>query len=266
MRILIFGASGFIGTHLVRHALESDVEVVAFSRSGGSHGEGVKWSLGDPVSEALCRDADCALHLAHDFNGEAGASLTIEATLSTIAALRALGVKRQLYFSSYSAGPHATSVYGRTKLAIEQALASAPDVVIVRPGLVLGEGGIYGRINGWVRKNWIVPLPDNGVGMVPVIEISRLCRESLNLASVAHVSRQANLFERAPVSLRQLVLSAAAKAGKRPLIVPVPSRLVLWGLRLAARLPIRLPVNEDNLAGFLANQTAQHISTLDNER
>lgn len=265
MRLLILGAAGFIGSHLVREAVAQGHEVVALCRSGGVEGfagRTVSWALGQAVPVEELDNVDCAVHLAHDFSGDAGARLTREATLACVAQLRKAGVQRQLFFSSYSAGRHASSIYGRTKFAIEEGLAECADVITVRPGLVLGDSGLYGRIRKWARRLPLIPLPDGGDGLVPIIAVERLCRETLGLAAVVKLPREANLFEPRLRSLRQLVLDAAAEVGRHPLVLPVPSSLVIAVLRLAAILHLPLPVNADNLRGFLANQQAQHISTI----
>lgn len=265
MRILILGASGFIGSHLTQYAVARGHEVIALCRSEqiqGFTGPVLVWALGQPIPQQALAGVDCAIHLVHDFKGQAGARLTLEATLSCAAQLHAAGIARQLFFSSYSAGVHAASIYGRTKFAIEQVLAKYPEIVIVRPGLVLGKGGLYGRIEQWSRRLPLIPLPDGGHGKVPVVTIENLSRETLKLATDDTAPAEANLFEPHLRSLRQLVLQAAKASGKRPWILPVPAVLVIAGLRLAAWLRLPLPVNADNLIGFLANQQAQHISTM----
>jgi nucleoside-diphosphate-sugar epimerase len=264
MRILIFGASGFIGTHLARYAASQGHEVVALCRSGsvtGFTGKCMKWTFGMTLTASVMEGVNCAIHLAHDFKGAHGAQLTFEETLSNVVRLRAAGVRRQIFFSSYSAGEHATSLYGRTKLAIENGLAG-DDIVIVRPGLVLGDGGIYGRIRKWARRLPVIPLPSGGYGQVPVVDVERLCRESLAIAEASAPDRECNLFEGRPRSLRQLVLDAAAEGGRNPLIFSVPAWLIVLGLRVATALRLPLPVNADNLEGFMANQAGRHISTL----
>jgi nucleoside-diphosphate-sugar epimerase len=265
MRILILGAGGFIGSNLVVAAASRGSGVVALARGGFPSGQnvaGLAWSLGEAVPEAACRNIDCAIHLAHDFDGEEGAHRTLVSTVATARQLRDAGVRRQLFFSSYSAGEHASSLYGRTKLAIEKELSAIAGVVIVRPGLVLGDGGIYGRIRKWARLVPIIPLPDGGRGRLPVIDIARLCEETLRIAGRASTEREENLFENEQRSLRQLVLEAAEEAGRHPWIVPVPSNIVYLVLKAAGFLRIDLPVNADNLAGFLGNQAASHRSTL----
>lgn len=266
MRILITGASGFIGSHLVSIATARGLEVVALSRSGGVPGPGVQmfsWSFGQSLPESVSRKLDCVVHLAHDFAGEEGARRTIESTLAVARQLHRAGVRRQLFFSSFSAGEHAASLYGRTKFAIEQGFTEMLEAVIVRPGLVLGDGGIYGRIRRWARTLPVIPLPDGGRGEVAVIEVAKLCRETLNLAFASTTPREANLFEREPRSLRHLVLEAAQEVGRTPWILPVPTALLMAGLKAVEFLRLPLPVNADNLAGFTANQAARYVSTLE---
>jgi uncharacterized protein YbjT (DUF2867 family) len=190
----------------------------------------------------------------------------MEGTVALASQLQTAGVARQLFFSSYSAGAQATSLYGRAKLLLEQALTGYRGMVIVRPGLVLGEGGIYGRIRQWARRLPIIPLPDGGSGVVPVIEITRLCRLTLQLAHAEQAPREANLFEPELKSLRALTLEAAAEVQRQPVIFPIPSSLLMAGLQMAALCKLPLPVNPDNLAGFLANQSAQHASHLAEEQ
>ena len=265
MRILIIGSSGFIGAHLVRAAVASQMEVVTLSRKGDCrHGAmiGYQWEMGRTIPQAACAGVDCAIHLAHDFEGAHGAQRTLDATIAITKELHAAGVPRQLFFSSYSSGEHASSVYGRTKYAIEEAIGNIAGVVIVRPGLVLGEGGLYGRIRKWARILPVIPLPDGGQGCVPVIQIEMLGDVTLQLAMSPSAPSEANLFEMQLRSLRQLVLDAAAERQRKPWILPIPTRWLSGMLLAAARLRIRLPVNADNLAGFMSNQSATHTSTL----
>ena len=265
MRLLILGAGGFIGSHLAKFASSQGHEVIALCRSGvvpGWSGPSIKWAFGQQLPSKCLENISCAIHLAHDFDGKAGAHLTIDSMQRIIPQLREAGVLLQIYFSSYSAGEHAKSLYGRTKLTIEQANKGSSDVVIVRPGLVLGDGGIYARICKWARKLPLIPLPDGGYGQIPVITIERLCRETIAIAAEPSPLREANLFERNLRSLRELVLEAASESNNKPWLVSVPSHLIILGLRFAEFLRLPIPVNADNLSGFIANQSAHHISSL----
>lgn len=264
LQIIITGASGFIGAHLVSGAGKLGLTILTLSRRGATLAGGARaaaWSLGEPLPSDALQPADWVIHLAHDFGGEESASKTIEGTMDAMAAFRAAGVRRQMFFSSLSAHPNATSLYGRTKFAIEKRIESSPDVVIVRPGLVLGEGGIYGRIRQWVRRWPFAPLPDGGRGAVHAIEIEKLCRQVLFILTQKSECREFNLFDARARRLRDLVQEEAAKNGRRVVIIPIPSRLLLFALALGEGLKLPLPVNADNLSGFLANQSNVHRPT-----
>lgn len=265
MRILIFGASGFIGRALLECIAAAGHDPVPLCRSGsipGHAGRVVAWNMGAGIDAGLAEGVDCAIHLAHDFSGEEGARRTFEGTVATVRSLAAARVPRQQYVSSYSAGPHASSLYGRTKHALEIALAGTPGMTIVRPGLVLGPGGLFARISKWANRLPVVPLPDGGRGQVPVIGIDALCREMLALAQDGDPPAERNLFEPRLKSLREIVEEAAGGRSRPPLILPVPSALLRALLALGAMLRLPLPVNADNLDGFLANQGAQHASDI----
>lgn len=263
MRILITGATGFIGRALVQEARQHGHLVIALSRSEITDMPGVewyRWNLGESFPEAL-EGVDAACHLAHDFRREDGAKLTIEGTKLLAEAIADRGCSRQIFFSSYSAGEHAESTYGRTKTVIEQFFLGLPGGIIVRPGLVIGGGGIYRKIAMAAACLPVVPLPDGGRGEVPIVSIEQLCERILAIAEHGFALREINLFEPKLVTLRSLVTDAAHKAGKAPLILSIPSTLLLFGLGLAKRLHIVLPIGEDNLKGFLSNQSALHLAT-----
>ena len=265
MRLLIIGASGFIGSNLLRYAVAMGHDPIAVCRSGTVNcfdGQVYKWQLGMSLPVIALEKIDCAVHLAHDFNGLDGALLTQEFTLKNIVELRKLGVSKQIFFSSCSASRYTNSIYGKTKMSIEEVINGWDDVVIARPGLVLGDGGIYGRIKKLAEMLPIIPLPDGGSGKVPVISIKRLCEETLMLAASSVTLKEANLFEPKLLSLRQLVLEAASKSGKNPWIMPIPAWLVAKCLTVAEIFRIPLPVNADNLRGFLFNQGTEYFSTI----
>jgi nucleoside-diphosphate-sugar epimerase len=262
MRVLIFGASSFIGKSLIKHAESSGYEVIAFCRSGhipGFKGKCIKWQFGSEIDGAF-KGANFAIHLAHDFGGPNGAQITTMETEKNILKLKSLGISRQLYFSSYSAGPHALSLYGRAKYHTEKLISAFDDVMIIRPGLVIGNGGIYGRISRWANILPIIPLPNGGVGLVPVIELDKLCKEVLSILISVHGTKEFNLFEAKMLSLKDLVLRTTAIKSKKPVILNVPSVMFSIVLAITKMIGIPMPINIDNIKGFLANQKAMHES------
>jgi NADH dehydrogenase len=154
-------------------------------------------------------------------------------------------------------------LYGRTKAELERRLTEIPGTVIVRPGLVLGNGGIFGRIAAFSRISPLVPLPDGGHGRVPVIEINRLCDEIIRLVDHPSPPAENNIFHRHLPTLRDLVLKVAAESGRRPIILNIPVALALPFMRGMERMGLSLPVSADSLEGFVRNQSATHVTTLE---
>lgn len=264
MRILITGASGFIGRYLTDYLAQQGYDVLALSRRG-INVQGARhtytWQLGQFIPLSAATDIAYAIHLAHDFNGQDGAHNTQNGTLKIIEQLRAAKTPRQVFFSSYSASNDATSVYGQCKMHIEHQLANASDITIVRPGLVLGDGGLYGKIKKWAQVLPLIPLPDGGTGKVPVVDIDQLCTQTLHILQSQTPKTELNAFNPKLTTLKDLTLEAAAKAGRKPYILPIPSTLLLFLLNLGKKLHLPLPVNADNLKGFLSNQNTSHKPT-----
>lgn len=252
MRLLITGCSGFIGTELGRRLREEGHSVVSLSRQPPpAHAWDAHhaWQLLDDVPGVALEGVDGVIHLAHDFSDGEGARRSVEGSRKAAEQCLRQGVRRQFYVSSCSASPAALSVYGRAKHTAEQHLSALGDMCIVRPGLVLGAGGLYGRMQRWVERFRIVPLPDGGRMNVPVIEIGDLVGQLLQALQLEQTPAAMNAFEFPVATLRSVVERAAA--GKRIQVVPVPSSLVLAGLEIARCSGLRLPVSADNLRGLL---------------
>lgn len=262
MRFLILGATSPIGRELAATAMRSDIEVVCLARNLDEYLDIHIWCLGDELAADKLKGVTCVIHLAHDYDGIEGAARTVASTVKMVSWLALQGVPRQIFFSSYSAGEHATSTYGKAKYEIEKAVVDTEGLIIVRPGLVVGDGGIYGRIAKWAGILPIIPLPNGGKGEVPVIDLAKLVRLICDLAVSPARRREENLFEPDLVSLAELVLNAAAAKGKRPVILPIPVLPLKLALRLIAFLHLPAPINVDNLDGLLQNQSAEHKSTV----
>jgi len=265
MKIMLTGATGFVGQHLVRALLARGHSVLALVRSKQQCLPDVvccmQWNLGVSVPPELFSGVHAIVHLAHDFSGKDGARVSTDGTERLFLEACQAGVPKQILVSSYSSGAHAESGYGLAKYKLEHVFLNHHGV-IVRPGLVLGEGGLFGRIK-LIAQRWpVIPLPDGGVGGLPVIRVDTLAGLLAEVVERDDLSEELNFFEPTLVSLRELVLHAAGEVGRNPRIFGIPSAICLAGLNLIEFMRLRLPVSSDNLRGFLSNQEAGHISSL----
>lgn len=171
MKVLVTGANGHIGSHVVRACLDAGQEVAAFVRPGSDRralaGLDVEVRLGDlrdaaSVAEAV-RGVDTVHHVGavhRNWVGDEAELLepAVQGTRHVLEAAARAGVRRVVVTSSgatvgFAADParplredappvQARGVYSRSKIAAEQlalaAAAAGQDVVVTNPSGVFG--------------------------------------------------------------------------------------------------------------------------------
>ena len=272
MRVLLTGATGFIGAAVAPSLIEKGYKVRALVREKfhkvDNSVEQVICDLGNlnDLSPNVFTDIDCVIHLAgraHVMNESASDALSVyrrsncEFTLNLAHLCSKLGVKRFVFLSSIKVNGEMTSVgssfkpesgfaaidpYGISKYEAEKGLLelasrSGMEVVIIRPPLVYGpnvKGNLASMIS-WVRKG--VPLP---FGLIEnkrsLIALDNLVDFILLCADRKSSSSAANqvfvLSDEEDVSTSILLRRIAKAYGVKSRLVPVPVSL----MRLAAML------------------------------
>jgi UDP-N-acetyl-alpha-D-quinovosamine dehydrogenase len=172
-RVLVTGATGFVGSHLCRTLIQHGWQVVAATRGGGAalHFPGISLArlelLSEPAEwQAAMHSCRCVVHLAarvHELRADAQIQSEydrINVDGSRFVAEQALkaNVQRLVFLSSikvngegggrpYQIGdlPRPEDAYGRSKWAAEQSLRDVcakhgMGLVVIRPPLVYGPG------------------------------------------------------------------------------------------------------------------------------
>ncbi|RYZ79222.1 MAG: NAD-dependent epimerase/dehydratase family protein, partial [Proteobacteria bacterium] len=235
--VAITGANGFIGSKLVQFFSENGWEVRALARSPNEAFVRPRVSfclyrLGYPIEEAVLKGVNVLIHAAHDFSGQCLNQL--ECARLLVREAQVAEVEGLIFLSSMSAHVDARSSYGRVKWEIENYFLSV-NGICVRPGLVIGQGGLFGRLRKFTLKYPIIPLVSGGYQKIRFVSIDDLARSILDISCK---SKPGLYIVASPTTIpfRDLMLALAVRSNGKKIMVRVPYSLAYLGLLLAEKL------------------------------
>lgn len=294
MKLLVTGATGFLGANLVRHLLARGDEVVAVLRRPNLCTEGLPLTLRTTSLtdvEGLTRDAEgCAgiFHIAGTFDtspegGPRMQTLHVDATRALIEAGRRAGVPRFVYCSSsvtvgFGDADHPgdedtpidpTPIYGvsgllrayyETKREGEAVTRDAGGVVVC-PDYVIGPWDLKptsGELLLQIARGWVPVHPRGGKCFIDVGD----CVIGHVRALEVGVPGRRYLLGNHNLSYRAFMTLCAEAAGTRPPVLPLPDPVArvggLVGKALSRVDPHRFAGLNPNL--LLATQQARYRS------
>ena len=251
-RILVLGASGYIGQHLVKRLSEQGFTVLAAARHidrlKKQHLPGVEcYSLDLNQPEALpdlLAQADTVYYLVHGM-GEGGDFIRHErqVALNVRDALRETPVNEVIFLSSLQVAEQEQSDHLRARQITGDLLReSGVPVAEVRAGIIVGAGSAAFEVMRDMVYNLPVLTPPRWVrSRTTPIALENLLYYLLRLLD--HPSREHRVFEAAgpeTLSYQQQFIRFMAVSGKRrPLIpVPFPTRWIsVWFLNVITSVP-----------------------------
>ncbi|NYZ61490.1 NAD-dependent epimerase/dehydratase family protein [Luteimonas deserti] len=250
MRILVTGASGFVGgAFLRRHAGEKDLQLIGTGRRASDLDDYIRCDLSRPFD--LPVRPDVVIHAAARSSpwgtrAEYSAQ-NVDATRHVIEFCRRNGSPRLVYLSSSSVfyreahqydlredsvvGPRFVNTYAETKYAGEQLVRDYPgEHVIVRPRAVFGVGDtvLFPRILEAARRGALPLFTGQDRPVVgDLIQIDTLSDYLLRVATMAAPAESYNLTNAQPVDIQTLLLDVLGR-----LDLPAPTRRVPIGAAL----------------------------------
>jgi UDP-glucose 4-epimerase len=284
-RILVTGASGFIGQHLVRRLSRSGYRVRAAARQpvifDDPNIEGI--ALGDMsrsfAADYVVRGVDMVIHaagMAHARPGIPDAAYTainVDATRQLARAARSARVKRFVLMSSVRAlvgarhdgvvteatPPSPGDAYGRSKMmaeatTMELLAGSGTHWTVLRPVLVYGPG-VKGNMAALMRlAEGPYPLPFGALkSRRSLLSVANL------LSAIEHVLQTPAaedspfiVADNEPVTVAGVIRALRKGRGRPPRLLPVPQAAVVAALRLSGRAAFA-----DRLAGDLVADAAR---------
>lgn len=270
MRVVVTGASGFIGSALVEKLADEGHSVVAPVRTGASDRRSrVQYISGADLSDAgswlpALAGAEAVIHLAarvHRISDKAANPLAeyrrdnVEGTLALAQRAAEAGVKRFVFISSIKVNgertkpgrpfradalPAPKDPYGISKLEAEQALFALGrerdlEIVVVRPPLVYGPGVKGNFLTMMTLLSKRIPLPLGAVNVKRSLVASENLVDLLSLClHHPQAPRQVLLVsDGQDMSVSEMLRRLSGALGQPARLLPVPPVLLksaAWAL------------------------------------
>jgi nucleoside-diphosphate-sugar epimerase len=253
MKVLVTGASGFIGRATCEELVRRGHEVVALVRRSGSEPPGTQAQIGDLTDAASLQEgvssqrADAVIHLAAEIASQRDArkvwEVNVDGTRRLLEACQADGAPRFVLASTVVTGDAhgellepdkplpVETPYGESKQEAEKLVReSGLDAVIVRPSHVYGPGGWYAeefvkRLRQPGRFAVIGP-GDNWWDVVRVEDVGTALVDAAERAPAGAVYHVA---DDEPIKFYDFVALTARELGVGP-----PRRIPIWLANIAA--------------------------------
>jgi nucleoside-diphosphate-sugar epimerase len=264
--IAITGAAGFIGSSIARALLENDYNVISLVRKENTTVAGNETRFFDlqvPPPADLLKGADILIHCAfvdHNKNKQAS-RINYSGTKHLQENAAHNGISKIIFFSTISANATTTSEYGKNKWQLEALFDKGRDVII-KPGLVIGKNGLFGRLLKNILSKKIVPLVNGGKQPIQVVAL-----EDVILATTEIIKNKLAgtyiLANTQRFTYREFFRLVAIHYKIKLLYLPLPGRLLSIVIGIATAAGISLPVGKENIKSLESLEYTDPLESLE---
>jgi NADH dehydrogenase len=277
MKVLVTGATGYVGFYVMQALINAGHEVVGLTRNGkrsrtasgidlGVHPR-AEYRAGNVADGAGLREAmqgvQAVVHLVGiiaEKGNQTFQRVHVDGTRNLIDAANAAGIRRYVQMSALGAGPQATSGYSSSKYQAEQLVhQSGLDWTIFRPSLIFGRGDdFFGRVlKNLVSQGPVVPqIGDGSFPFRPVWVGDVASAFAQAVGNPATVGQTYDLVGPREYTFKQLLELEMQTLGMKKPLIPVPLAVMDIMVPLMNLVPAIAPITKDQYAMLKAGNTA----------
>jgi len=247
--VVITGGNGFLGSYLVAFFSGKGWKVKALVHNMPQQIiSGVEYHLYNLLAapqQKIVEGTDCVIHCAYAPNDF---ELNVKGTIQLLDISRKCGVRKNIFISSISTSESALSVYGKQKWACEK-LYDQPTDLILRPGLILGNGGLFGQMKEYLKKKRLIPLIQGGKQPLQTVYINDLA-QAIFTSIEKDVTGLFTIASHEKTLYKEFYPMLCISVNRVPIYMVVPYWLLYLVLSMAKILHIKLPISRENLLGL----------------
>ena len=232
LRILVVGATGFLGERIASGLAAAGHEVLRGERDPAGRQDAIRvdFTQDELPNDWLPRLGSIdvvvnAIGILRERGRQSFAALHGRGPAALFLGCVRAGVGKVIQISALGAAPDAASAYHRSKAQADALLGTLPlRWVIVQPSLVFGAGGASATLLCGLATLPLVPLPGDGSQRVQPIHVDDLVRAVVRLAERPDWDgTRIPAVGPEPLTLRALLAGLRAQLGlRRPAFVSVP--------------------------------------------
>jgi len=252
-KIVITGANGFIGSYLTEH-LSKENEIYALVhhlyKAPPQNITYRAFDMNSFGSDVIPNDTDIIIHTAYITSDKLNSEedINLKATQRLYEIGKRKGVKLFIFLSSFSAATDSKSKYGISKYNTCLAL-NKQNSLILEPGLVIGNGGLFLKIKDIIKQSNIIPLIANGNQSLQYIFIDDLYK-IIQKSIENNINGNYRVAAKKTILMKDFYRYVAQKLNKKIKFIPLPYFLADVLFSISSKLNIDIGVDKDNYLGL----------------
>lgn len=297
MKVLVTGATGFVGREIVRQLIAAGHEVRIIARNAGRGRLSVhtvapriqdgaqRTDAPYPAPEVIvgnvlqtdslrggAEGCDAVIHLVgiiSEIGEQTFENVHLRATQNVLAEARRAGVKRWIQMSALGTRPNAASRYHQTKWSAEEAVrASGLDWTILRPSLIYGPEdhfvNLFARMARWSP---VLPVMGSGKSLLQPVNVENVARCFAGaLTEPRSIGQTLDVCGPERLTFNQVLDAILVGLGKRRLKLHLPLPLArIQAALLETIFPLLLrrapPLNRDQLLMLQEDNVGDPMAT-----